>query len=60
MSAYTTLRVTRKKAIETVMAKLLGGMTDGELEQLMDTELEPRLYNARIVADEAENDDEYV
>ena len=60
MSAYTTLRITRKKAIETVMAKLLDGMTDGELEQFMDKELEPRLYNARIVDDEAENDDEYV
>ena len=60
MSAYTTLRITRKKAIETVMGKLLGGMTDSELEQFLDKELDPRLYNARIVADEAENDDEYV
>ena len=60
MSAYTTLRVTRKKAIEIVMAKLLDGMTDQELEDFMDKELEPRLYNARIVADDSENDDEYV
>lgn len=60
MSAYTTLRITRKKAIETVMAKLLGGMTNEDLEQFMDKELEPRLYNARIVSDETENDDEYV
>jgi len=60
MSAYTTLRVTRKKAIETVMAKLLGGMTDQELEDFMDKELEPRLFNARIVPDDSENDDEYV
>lgn len=60
MSAYTTLSITRKKAIETVMAKLLGGITDEELKQFMNNELEPRLYNTRIVSDDAENDDEYV
>lgn len=60
MSAYTTLRITRKKAIETVMAKLLHGMTDDELEQFMDKELEPRSFNARIVSDDSENDDDYV
>ena len=60
MSAYRTLRITRQKAIETVMAKLLGGMTDEELESFMDKDLEPRLYNARIVPNDSANDDDYV
>lgn len=43
-----------------MLVKLIGGVTDNELKDFMDHVLEPRLYNARIVADDAENDDECV
>lgn len=65
MGSYRTLDVTRSKAIETVTARLelalaraKGGlMSDDELTQALDTYLEPRLNNVRIVSDDEHNDD---
>lgn len=61
MGAYTTLRVTRKKAIAMLMERLACGISNDELERFMDQVLEPRLYNAIIVRDDdPENDDDAV
>jgi hypothetical protein len=60
MGVYTTLNITRKKAKELLVAKLLGDISDETLENFMDKLLEPRLYNAIIVNDDAENNDDCV
>jgi len=60
MSAYTTLRITRGKATELMIRKIAGGCTDNDLEAFLEVELYPRLYNARIVPDDSENDDDCV
>ena len=60
MSAYTSLRVTRSKAKQKLMEHMMGQISDAQLKQFMDQLLEPRLYNAVIVPDEADNDDEAV
>ena len=49
MSAYTTLRFTRQKAIDYLTGKLQEpGLSDKMLEDLMDEVLEPQLYNCII------------
>lgn len=59
MSAYSTLNITRSRAIQIVLSKVLGGISDEELEQMMDEILESRLYTCNIVPDHYEdNDDE--
>ena len=60
MGAYSTLNITRKKALEIWIANITADPTTEELERFMDNYLEPRLYNCRIVADSDEynNDDE--
>lgn len=60
MSAYSTLNITRGKAVQTLLAKIEAGLTDEELAAFMNRELETRLYNVRIVADDEPNDDEVV
>jgi hypothetical protein len=61
MGAYTTLRITRKKAIAILLEKLTNGISNEELERFMDQALGPRLFNAIIVRDDdAENDDDVV
>ena len=61
MSVYTTLNITRQKAIMLLVERLLGDITDDELEQWLDMYLEPRLYNTWIVPDGTEpNDDDVV
>ena len=60
MSAYSSLRITRAKAKQKLMEWLLSDVTDQKLEDFMDQLLEPRLYNAVIVPDHQENDDEMV
>jgi hypothetical protein len=60
MSAYTTLKITRTKAILLLMSKLNGGPSDEMLEDFLDGLLRERLYNARIVPDGEENDDDQV
>ena len=60
MGAYSTLNITRSKAKQIMIDRLMGDITDDELEKFMDDYLEPRLYNCRIVADgdDYNNDDE--
>lgn len=59
MSAYATLRITRSKAVDTLMKEFISSMQDdNRLEFLMDQLLEDRVYNCRIVEDNEENDDE--
>jgi hypothetical protein len=69
MSSYSTLRVTRRTAIETVAALLeqklerlrQGDVSDCELEQELDKILEPQLNYSRIVDDdEPDNDDDRI
>jgi hypothetical protein len=60
MSAYTSLRVTRSKAVQELVKRLLQDANDKRLEEFMDNLLAPRLYNAVIVPDGAPNDDELV
>ena len=69
MGIYSTLLVTRSKAIETVTALLEqeltrlreGGVSDEELATRLDQYLEPQLNNARVVSDDHErNDDDRV
>jgi len=60
MGAYSTLNITRSRALQIVTERLMDGVDDNFLERAMDKILEPRLYNCRIVADgdEYNNDDE--
>lgn len=68
MSSYSTLSVTRSKAIETVTAMLEQELarlqdnlvSDEELEARLDSYLAPQLNNTRIVSDGERNDDERV
>lgn len=57
MSAYSTLRITRSKARKMVLEYIAGGLSDEELKFLLDRILDGLLYNARIVADDEENDE---
>ena len=60
MGAYSTLNITRSKALELWTLDRLKPPTTADLEIFMDGYLESRLYNCRIVADgdEYNNDDE--
>lgn len=60
MSAYSTLRITRAKAQAELMKAVFSNADDKLLEDFMDRLLEPRLYNAVIVADGEQNDDDMV
>lgn len=60
MSAYSTLYITRQKAINIILNKLMGGISDEELKELMNKELEHRLYRVCIVSDNSENDDDKI
>jgi hypothetical protein len=67
MGIYSTLNITRSKAVETVVARLElaltrakeGRISDEELTEALDSYLEPQLNNVRIVDDDSEqnNDD---
>lgn len=60
MSAYSTINITRGKAMKTWLEKFANGLSDEELERFMDEELDSRLYNCRIVPDHCENDDNLI
>ncbi len=60
MGAFSSLRITRAKAQAELMKAIFGGADDKLLEAFMDHLLEPRLYNAVIVADGEDNDDDMV
>lgn len=58
MSTYSTLYITRAKAIETIFGQ---EFTDEQLAEMMDAILRDRLYNCRIVNNEFPvNDDEVI
>ena len=61
MGVYSTLYITRKKALEIWVVEQLTLPSDEELERFMDDYLEPRLFNCRIVADGDDyNDDDEI
>lgn len=60
MSAYTTLDITRSKAKQLMVNKILGEITDEELEEFLDKLLESRLYNSNIVPDGFEENDDFI
>lgn len=60
MSAYSTINITRSKAIETMIRQISSGVSDETLEEFMDVFLRARLYNVRIVPDDSENDNDVV
>jgi hypothetical protein len=59
MSAYTTLRITRTRALQEMLGVLLTDTTDEELAEFMDKILARSLYNCIIVPDhDKDNDDD--
>ena len=58
MSAFSTLHITRTKAKELLIKKLMDDIDDTDLAEFMDILLSPRLYNCRIVPDGEPHDDE--
>lgn len=56
MGAHATLRITRETAKRYMMERLFN-VTDQQLEEFMDRELDERLYNCVIVGDDDDNDD---
>ena len=58
MSAYSTLVITRSKALEVWLSEQAISLpSDEELEVWMDEYLEPRLYNCCIIDREDEYND---
>jgi hypothetical protein len=57
MGAFSTIRIRRSRARLAAMQYVMSA-TDEELAAFMDQLLAERLYNVRIVNDDAENDDE--
>jgi hypothetical protein len=57
MSVYTTIRITRGKAMALVLERL-ANCSDAELADWAGDVLEERMYNCRIVPDGEENDEE--
>lgn len=57
MSAYTTLHISRRKAITKDFEYLSGKMTDSELEAMLNNITEPSLYRVMISA-KGDADDE--
>lgn len=56
MSAYSTWRITRSKIQEELMRAILSN-DDNLFRELMNSLLDPRLYNFVIVDDGEPNDD---
>ena len=57
MSAYSTLRITRERAISIVIEKLLSGIEDSDLEEMLEDILDSRLYKVQIVDNSEEDND---
>lgn len=60
MSAYSTVNITRSKAVETMIRQISSSVSDKTLEDFMDNFLRIRLYNVRVVPDDYENDDDVI
>lgn len=56
MGAHSTLKITRTKAKQVMMEKLFN-VSDSDLEDFINRELDNRLYNCVIVDDSEDNDD---
>lgn len=57
MSVYTTINISRKTAREIFLDRYVGEIPDRVLEEMLDEILEPNLFNAFVVADDAANSD---
>lgn len=57
MSAHSTIRISRRKALQAYLEKVLSNPSNEELEEFMDKILDDRLYNCIIVSDDEDNDD---
>jgi hypothetical protein len=58
VSAFTTLYITRTKALSVIAEHLLADEhSDNMLEDMMDRILRDKLYNCIIVDDDTRNDD---
>lgn len=61
MGAESTLHITRKTAKKAILDRIIDGITDEELEDILDRLLLNRnLYNSRIVYDEFEGNDDHI
>lgn len=58
MSALTTINVTSKAAKRFLVDHILYNASVAELESLLDELLKPRCYNAYIVSDDEDNNDD--
>ena len=59
MGAYSSLRIAGSKALRVFLEHMLGEIPDEVLEQHLDLILEPRLYNAVIVPNWYEDNDDH-
>lgn len=60
MGAHSTLRITRSRAKEEIIKHLLKDVSDSALEDFLDKILDHRLYNAVIVDDYCQENDDCV
>jgi hypothetical protein len=60
MSAYSTLYITRRAATEAYFRHLGISVTDEQLEEFLDKLLAPSLYNAYVVDDDREENDDAI
>lgn len=57
MSAYTTIDITRGKALELYVKHHLGEVSDSNLESFMDELMQPALYRCSVVNNDQPNYD---
>jgi len=60
MGVYSTVDITRGKAIELLLEATHGNLSDAALEAFMDVLLEPRLLNVCIVSNDQPNSDDLI
>lgn len=57
MSAYTTLYISREKALTVLAERLLGKVSNETLGNMLDPLVASRLYNILVVDERTEDDD---
>ena len=57
MGAFSTLSVSRKAALAKVAERLLGHLSDEELEEMLDQRFRDRLRNFRIGHDDRDDEE---
>lgn len=60
MGVYSTIDITRGKALELLLEATHGELSDAALMAFMDVLLEPRLMNVCIVGNDRPNSDDLV